>query len=81
MNFREATDNLCERVGHADVAQALGVSLQTIRQARMANDSAARRSPPAEWEQALIRLAEKQVWHYRQLIEVLRFDNPTERRS
>jgi hypothetical protein len=35
MNFREALDSLCEKVGHEDVAHALGVSVQAIRQARL----------------------------------------------
>lgn len=72
MNFRKATNKVCAKVGHAELADALGVSLQTVRQARLKNGSPARRSPPADWEHALIRIAEKQVWHYRQLIEELR---------
>ncbi len=72
MNFREATDSLCEKVDHEDVAEALGVSVQTIRQARLGEDSSARRAPPEQWEHAVIRLAERRVWHYRKLIERLR---------
>jgi hypothetical protein len=34
MNFREAVDALCASLSHEDVAKALGVSLQTVRQAR-----------------------------------------------
>ena len=77
MDFREATDKACDKLDHADLARAMGVSLQTVRQARLMMGSAARRSPPADWEHALIRLAEKQVWHYRQLIEELRVASET----
>jgi len=72
MNFRETVDALCTPLGHEDVAQALNVSVQTIRQARMNEDSSAFRAPPKGWERALIRLAEDRVWHYRKLIEQMR---------
>jgi hypothetical protein len=72
MNFREAVDALCTPLGHEDVAKALGVSLQTVRQARLKEDSSAFRAPPKGWERALIRLAEDRVWHYRKLIEQIR---------
>lgn len=74
MDFREATDRLCARLDHEDVAKALSVSLQTVRQARMQNGSTARRSPPPAWRQAMIRLAEQEVLHYRNLISELRAD-------
>jgi hypothetical protein len=72
MGFREAIDGLCARVDHDDIAKALGVSVQTVRQARMKPDAHAHRSPPGEWPDALIRLAEERVWHYRKLIEEIR---------
>ena len=68
MNFREALDALCSTVDHKDVADALGVSVQTVRQARMNADSSAFRAPPKDWEESVIRLAEKRVLHYRKLI-------------
>jgi hypothetical protein len=75
MKFREATDGLCAKLDHEDVAKALGVSIQTVRQARLESESAAHRAAPSQWEHAVIRLAEKQVWHYRKLIERLREEN------
>lgn len=72
MDFREATNALCEKVDHEAVSEALGVSLQTVRQARMDDGAAAKRTPPADWEKAIIRLAEDRVWHYRKLIGQLR---------
>jgi hypothetical protein len=71
MDFRKATDDLCVGIHHDDIAEALGVSVQTVRQARMAPDVPAHRSPPDEWENAVIRLAEERLSHYRDLIERL----------
>jgi hypothetical protein len=75
MEFRDAVDSVCDRIDHDDVAKALGVSVQTIRQARLDPKTQAHRSPPNEWQYALIRLAEERVWHYRKLIEELRQAN------
>jgi len=71
MDFREATDGLCGKVDHEDVARALGVSLQTIRQARLQPETKSHRSPPPGWRDAVIRLAQEKVRHYRQLIHEL----------
>jgi hypothetical protein len=71
MDFREATGELCAKMGHDGIAAALGISVQTVQQSRMARGAAAHREPPSQWEHAVIRLAEKQVWHYRKLIERL----------
>ena len=71
MDFREAADSLCGKIDHHDVAQALGVSLQTIRQARLQPETRAHRPAPAGWRDAVIRLAEEKVSHYRQLIQKL----------
>jgi hypothetical protein len=72
MDFREATDGLFSRVDHEDLAKALGVSVASIRQARLKSDANAHRAPPEDWRHAVIRLAEERVWHYRRLIEALR---------
>jgi hypothetical protein len=72
MDFREATDSLFNRIDHEELAKALGVSIASIRQARLRSSAAAYRTPPDEWEGAIIRLAEERVWHYRQLIERIR---------
>jgi|tagenome__1003787_1003787.scaffolds.fasta_scaffold20653457_2 hypothetical protein len=72
MDFREATDGLFDRVDHDDLAKALGVSIAAIRQARLRPEAAAHRQPPEDWENAVIRLAEERVWHYRKLIESVR---------
>ncbi len=72
MNFREATDCLCEKVDHEDVARALGVSVQSVRQARLDDTARARREPPKDWPYAVIRLAEQQIMRNRQLIDMVR---------
>jgi hypothetical protein len=71
MNFKEATDGLFHRVDHAELAEALGVSVASIRQARLSPDARAYREPPPKWREAAIRLAEKRLLHYRKLIERL----------
>jgi hypothetical protein len=72
MDFREATDGLFDRIDHEDLANRLGVSIASIRQARLKPEAGAHRSPPTNWKQTVIRLAEERVWHYRKLIEKLR---------
>lgn len=71
MDFREATDDLFHRVAHEDLARALGVSVATIRQARLNQNAEAHRSPPAEWKRAIIRLAHERMAEYGRLIERL----------
>jgi hypothetical protein len=71
MTFREAIDALCTCLNHQDVAKALGVSVQTVRQARLKEDSDGFRAPPRNWERAVIRLAEARVSHYHKLLEKL----------
>jgi hypothetical protein len=72
MKFREAVDALCTPVTHQDVAKALDVSVQTVRQARLSEDSDAFRAPPKNWKSAIIRLAEGRIVYYRTLIEKLK---------
>ncbi len=72
MNFKEATDGLFDRVTHEELAESLGISVATIRQVRLASDARAHRNPPENWEDAVIRLAEKRVFHYRKLIDQIR---------
>jgi hypothetical protein len=57
MSFRDAIDRLGERVTHEQVARALGVSVASVRQYRLAESAKAHRSPPKSWEQELAQLA------------------------
>ena len=69
MDFKEATDGLFARVDQGELAKKLGVSVATIRQARLRADAAAHRTPPEKWPDAVVRLAEGRIAHYRKLIE------------
>jgi transposase len=46
MDFREATEYLYAGVSPQELAKALGVSVATVRQARLRPDAKAHRSPP-----------------------------------
>lgn len=74
MDFREATDALFQRIDQEKLAQQLGVSIASIRQARLRPDAAAHRSPPSNWKEAVIKLAEEQERLYRELLDRLRMD-------
>jgi len=76
MNFREATDQLCQKVDHEDVAKALGVSVQSVRQARLPKATKAKRGAPKDWPYAIIRLAEQQIMRNRRLIDEVRLEVP-----
>lgn len=77
MNFKEATDILFARIDHSDLAEALGVSVASIRQARLGPDAKAHRAAPGNWERAAIRLAEREIMKYRKLIESIRSEGTT----
>jgi hypothetical protein len=72
MNFKMATDALLGRVTHGDLAKALGVSVASIRQARLRPSAAAHRGPPEGWEKAVAHLAEDRAKRYRDLAKTLR---------
>ena len=76
MDFKQATDALFDQIDHADLAEALGVSVASIRQARLSPDAKARRTPPKDWQFAVIRLAEQQIMRNRELIEKVRREVP-----
>jgi hypothetical protein len=60
MDFGTATDELMGGLTRADIAKALGCSLSSVRQAKLGDGNAARRSPPQGWEGPLAALAEKE---------------------
>jgi len=72
MDFKRATDGLFARVDHEDLAKRLGVSVATIRQARLRPGANAHRTPPDKWRDAVVRIAESQIMRYRKLIEDVR---------
>ena len=68
MDFKEATDKLFERIDHAELAKALGVSVASIRQARLKRTAKAYREAPPNWEVAVGRLAQERIGRYRKLV-------------
>lgn len=71
MTYREATDILFSAPRHEDLAQRLGVSVASIRQARLSPNAKAYRDPPADWQKAVIQVAEAKVMAYLNLVETL----------
>jgi hypothetical protein len=71
MNFREATDSLFAGIRHEDLASALGVSVASIRQARLKDTARSHRSPRRGWETAVIGLAKQKIEQYHELINTL----------
>jgi hypothetical protein len=71
MDFKRATDILFERIDHADLAKALGVSIALIRQARLSGSAIAHRSSPNGWEKPVIRLAKERAARLLSLAERL----------
>ena len=71
INFRKATDQLLEGISHEELANALGVSVATVRQARLDESAKSHRSAPKDWEPVVRQLAEKRAQHFRRLVEKL----------
>jgi hypothetical protein len=73
MDFKTATDRVGGCITHAEIAEAAGVSIQTIRQARMDPNSTSYRNPPTGWQAVLARLARarsKELQAFADFIEV-----------
>lgn len=74
MSFKNATDELLSHVSHDQLAQALGVSVASVRQARLSPAAKSYRTPPKDWAFVVIRLAEQQIMKSRKLIEIVRHE-------
>lgn len=61
MDFKTATDRVAGCISHAEIAEAAGVSVQTIRQARLDPSAPGHRPPPAGWREVLARLAREKA--------------------
>jgi hypothetical protein len=61
MDFKTATDQVAGCISHAEIAEAAGVSIQTIRQARMDPASPSYRPPPKGWQVAVAHLIRQRV--------------------
>lgn len=72
MDFKEASSRLTSGHTLADIAAETGMSEATVRRARLESSSPAYRSPPPNWKEAIIRLAEQRIENLRALINALR---------
>jgi hypothetical protein len=79
MDFREATDSLFDRIDHEQLAKRMGVSIASIRQARLRPEAGAHRSPPGHWRATVLLLAAERINHYNNLIAGLENDHSGER--
>ena len=61
MDFKSATDRLTACLSHADIAEAAGVSVQLIRQARVDPSNPSYRNPPDGWQKVVVRLARQRA--------------------
>jgi hypothetical protein len=61
MDFKTATDRVAGCISHAEIAEAAGVSVQTIRQARLDPSALGHRPPPTGWQPKLSQLIRSRV--------------------
>ena len=57
MDFKKATEELMAGMTRGQIAEALGVSEATVRQARLDETANAHRNPPEGWEGKVAKLA------------------------
>ena len=67
IDFRTATDDLLAAISHDELAKTLGVSVATVRQARLADDAKAHRNPPEGWERVVFKIAVERSNHFKRL--------------
>lgn len=72
MDFKKATDLLCEPITHEELAKALGAKLPSVRQARLDPSANAYRSPPGGWQAIVVKLAEAKAKRLMKLADQLR---------
>ena len=61
MDFKTATDRVAGCISHAEIAEAAGVSVQTIRQARLDPSAPGHRPPPQGWTLVLRKLINRRI--------------------
>jgi len=71
MDFKKATEELMAGMTRGQIAEALGCSEATVRQARLDPSANAHRSPPEGWEAVLARVARKQAERLQRLADKL----------
>jgi hypothetical protein len=72
MDFRTAVNILGRQVTTAEMADALGLSSHSVRQARLQEGAPGYRNPPKVWKPALIALAEARKKELEELLDALR---------
>ena len=72
MDFRTAANILGRQISTADMAEAMGVSSHSVRQARLVEGVPGYRTPPKEWLPVFIRLAEERRRELDRLVDGLR---------
>ena len=72
MNFRTAANTLGRQISSGDMAEAMGVSAYSVRQARLVEGAPGRyRTPPKKWEKAFISLAQARIVELERLVNLL----------
>lgn len=71
MEFRTAANVLGDQVTTAEMAEALGVSPHSVRQARLQLGAPGYRTPPEGWRPVFVSLAERRIRELRELVEEL----------
>lgn len=81
MDYRAATDFLLRRITLEEIADRLGMSTQTLKQARLDPSNPGHRSPPPGWKDALASLAEErgaEMWDFAQALRADQLEAPTD---
>jgi orotate phosphoribosyltransferase-like protein len=71
MDFKKATEELMAGMTRGQIADALGVSEATVRQARLDESANAHRNPPDGWEPKVAKLARQRAERLARLAEKL----------
>ena len=71
IDFTAATDPLVTAVKLEALAEALGCSLASVKQARMAGEKVGKRAAPPGWEAAVARLARQKAVQLQKLADRL----------
>jgi hypothetical protein len=71
MDFRTAANVLGKQITTADMAEALGVSPHSVRQARLQHGAPGFRNPPEGWPEVFARLARERCIELQAFVEAL----------
>lgn len=76
MDFREATRRLKEAPQDRDLAEALDVTVQSIRQARLPRENRGHRPPPENWREVIAAMARERAEALRSMADRLESSDP-----